>query len=611
MKQKRDRVSIVLYAIYLVMLCASLVIFLKLVGIQLFYHPDPRIEAALTPSNTLNVIEPARGNIIDAQGRLLAMSCPTYQFYMDCTVRKDSNTADQERKWLDKARELAAGLAEEFGDRTADQYYRLITESRKAGKKYVRIGRPVDRNGFNRITALPLFREGRYKSGMQYEQENIREYPYGKLARRTIGFVRNNKSDVANTHIGLEGKFDYVLHGKEGREWLRISDYGRVRNNDSTYTKAEDGKDLRTTINIDYQDIADRALRNGIEEQDDIEGGCLVLMEVKTGAIRAMVNLIRDQKTGRFEEIQNMAIGRKAEPGSVFKTVTLMSVLQDGHIKSLDETMPTNHGLIPNGGIKPDQHIVDWERNHKTNRISVIDGFKISSNYVFGRLAVENYSRKPERFVENIYSYKLGEAFNFDLEGMASPTIPDPKNKNIWSKSTLATMGYGYATGETPMHILTFYNAIANKGRMMKPYLVESIEEHGMVVEKRGPSVLNSSICSKAVADTLTRALKAVTEEGTARRLKNAKSSVAGKTGTSFATFENGQYSDAAERRKYQGTFVGFFPAEDPQYSIICTIYSKPTHKSFQGGGIPAIAIKDVVDRLSVIDPYWRIPVGK
>lgn len=609
--KKTKRISVVLYTFYLLLLGVSVLIILRLAWIQLFYNPDPKIENALTPSNTLNLIEPARGNIIDSEGRLLAISCPSYQFYMDCTVRKDVNTEEEETKWLKKAAQLSQGLADEFGDRTADQYLKLIKDSRANGKKYVKIGHPVDRNGYNRIIKLPLFNEGRYYSGMQFEQENVREYPYGKLARRTIGFVRNNKSNVKNTHIGLEGKYDYILHGKEGREWLRVSDYGRVRNNDSTFTKAEDGKDLRTTINIDYQEIADKALRSGIEPQDDVEGGCLVLMEVKTGAIRAMVNLIRDQKSGLFEEIQNMAIGRKAEPGSVFKTVTLMSVLEDGYIKSLDETLPTNHGVVPDGGIKPDHHIVDWERNHKTNRISVIDGFKISSNYVFGRLAVENYSRKPERFVENIYSYKLGEAFNFDLEGMETPTIPDPKNKAIWSKSTLATMGYGYATGETPMHILTFYNAIANKGRMMKPYLVESIEEHGMVVERKGPSVLNASICKRSVADTLTRALRAVTEEGTARRLKDAKSSVAGKTGTSFATFENGKYADAAGRRKYQGTFVGFFPSEDPQYSIICTIYSKPTHTSFQGGGIPAIAVKAVVDRLSVIDPYWRKGIEK
>ena len=613
--RKRDRIGVILYLLYVVLLLASVVLIARIVGIQLFFRPDPKIEAALTPSNTVSIIEPARGNILDAEGRLLAISCPTYQFYMDCTVLKDTNTPEQEQAWLAKAAELSKGLAAEFGDRTADQYYKLIKDSRAGGRKYVRLGRPVDRNAYNRIIELPLFRDGRYRSGMIVEQENIRQYPYGKLARRTIGFVRGNKSPVTNTHIGLEGKFDYVLHGQEGREWMRVTDYGRVRNSDSAYVKAVDGKDLRITLNIDYQDIADKALREQITEEPDLEGACLVLMEVSTGAIRAMVNLVREDGTGPFEEIQNLAIGRKGEPGSVFKTVTLMSVLNDGYIKSLEETLPATSGHVAGTSIN-DAHIPDFARQHQTNRISVLDGFKISSNYVFATLAVQNYGidkskgrgkglEKTEKFLQNIYNYKLGEAFSFDLDGLQTPTIPNPSTR-YWTDTDLGSIGFGYSTEETPMHILTFYNAIANKGRMMKPYLVEDIEQNGVVTEKRGPGVLNAAVCSRAVADTITRALKAVTEEGTAKRLKDAKCAVAGKTGTSFGTFENGQYSDASGRRKYQGTFVGFFPAEDPQYSIICSVYSKPTGKSFQGGGIPARAIRTVIDKLYNIDPYFR-----
>lgn len=596
--KKRDRVAIILYTMYLAMLLASVLLIGKIIYIQVFFKPDPKIETALTPTNTKNSIEPARGNIIDCEGRLLALSCPVYQFYMDCTVLKNENTPEQEEKWLAKARELSNGLAVIFPERTADHYYNLITEGRANGKKYVKIGHEVEYNTYRQILNLPLFREGQYKGGVMVEQENIRKYPYGKLARRTIGFVRDNKSNVSNTHIGLEGKFDYQLHGVEGVEWFRRTDYGRVRNNDSTYTKATDGKDLHTTLNIDYQDIADKALRAQIEKEADLEGGCLVLMEVKTGAIRAMVNLLRDPRTGTFEEIQNLAVGRKAEPGSVFKTVTLMSVLSDGFVKSLDQKIPTNHGVVKNTKLAQDKHIVDYEASHRTREISVLDGFKMSSNYVFATLAIDNYGQKPMRFIQNIYSYKLGESFDFDLDGLQTPTVPTPETI-YFTTTDLGSIGYGYTTGETPLHILTFYNAIANKGKMMKPYLVN------------GPSILNSSICSRAVADTLTRALKAVTEEGTASRLKEAKCTVAGKTGTSFATYENGKYEDAAGRHKYQGTFVGYFPAEDPLYSVICTIYSKPTNKSFQGGGIPAMAIKEVIDKLYNIDPYWRNTIKK
>lgn len=619
-KKNRDRIGVVLYGFYIVLLLMSVLLIAKFAYLEIFFKPDPTIYKVLTPTNSSREIEPARGNIIDCEGRLLAMSTPSYQIAMDCTVLRDKFAADKkegsqkEAEWLAKARKLSFELERVFPEKTADQYYNTIRECRKNGKKYLKIGKPVDRNTYNQILKFPLFEEGRYKGGLSVTQNSVRTYPYGDLARRTIGFVRNN-SEIVNSHIGLEGKFDYVLHGVNGKEWLRVTDLGRVRNNDSTYVKAEDGKDIRTTLNIDYQGIADKALREQLGSEEDVEGATLVLMEVSTGAIRAMVNLMKPQGKEMFDELTNYAVGRAAEPGSVFKTVTLMSVLNDGYIKSLDETLPTNHGNIAKSGLKQDIHILDYEREKHTSEISILDGFKISSNYVFGKLAIDNYGRKPEKYVQNIHSYKLAETFDFDLDGLANPMIPSPKNPG-WHMSTLGTMGFGYSTEETPIHILTFYNAIANKGRMMKPYLVEDIETAGIVSEKRGPSILSSAICSRAVADTLNRALKAVTEEGTAKVLKNAKCSVAGKTGTSFGTFPAGErgespYYDKNGRRKYQGTFVGYFPADDPQYSIICMVYSNPTHKQFQGGGIPARAIKTVVNELWAIDPYFRTTLKK
>ncbi len=617
---KRDRIATILTAMYLALLVASVFVVGKLVYIQWFFKPEPKIEAALTPRRETRTLEPVRGDIIDCNGRLLAMSYPVYDLHMDCTVRKaefaglsDRESAKaKEQEWLGKARSLSEGLAEVLPGKTADQYYSTIKNGRDSNRKYISIARRVDRSTLEKIQALPLFREGSNKGGLIVEQRFIRKYPYGQLARRTIGFVRDNSSTVAKTHIGLEGKFDAVLHGTDGREYLRETDYGSVRDFDSTYTRAVDGKDLRTTINIDFQNLADQALHRQIDTLPDIEGACLVLMEVKTGAIRAMVNLQRDPSRGNsFEEITNHAIGRKCEPGSVFKTVTLLCALDDGYVKSLDETIPTNHGWVKGTSLKQDIHIPDWEREHHTSEISIYDGFKISSNYVLSTLAVQNYRNRTRHFIEKIYSFGLGDAFDFDLEGLLTPTIPQvPKNKEL-NATTLGSVGFGYSTEETPLHILTFYNGIANKGRMMKPYLVEDVEKAGTVSSRRGPGVLNASICSRAAADTITRALVAVTEEGTARRLKNAKCTVAGKTGTSFATFENGQYSDAAGRRKYQGTFVGFFPAEAPRYSVICCVYSKPTRHQYQGGGIPARAVREVVDRLYDTQPYWQTAITR
>lgn len=607
-KPKRDRIGVILYVLYVLALIFSVVLILGLLNIQLFFNPDERIESKLTPTNTLKELEPERGDILDCNGRLLAISCPSYQFFMDCTVLKGVLDAEDEQAWQNKAYELSKGLAKEFPGKSAEEYHKMIIDGRKDGKKYMKIGTPVDRNAYNRIIKLPLFREDPNKGGRVVEASNIRQYPYGAIGRRTIGFVRDNKAEVTNTHIGLEGKFDYVLHGEEGREYLRNTDIGQVRNNDSSYVAAVDGNDLRTTINIDYQEIADNALRKLIEPEEDLEAACLVLMETRTGAIRAMVNLSREKKGGEFFESQNLAIGRTAEPGSVFKTVTLMSVLNDGYIKSLDETLPATNGHVDGTSIT-DSHIPDFARQHGTNRISILDGFKISSNYVFATLAVENYGKtgKTDKFLSNIYTYKLGEAFDFDLDGLRTPVIPNPSTR-YWTNTDLASMAYGYSTQETPLHILTFYNAIANKGRMMKPYLVESIEKDGKVITKRGQSVLNAAVCSKAVADTITRALKAVTDDGgtAARRLKGAKAQFAGKTGTSFGTFPNGKYEDVDGKLKYQGTMVGFFPADDPQYSAICVVYSYPTRTSYQGGGIPARAIREVIDQIYSIDPYFR-----
>lgn len=609
--KKRDSVARGLYCLYLVCLVGTFFLVGRIAYIQLFFEPNPKILEAVTPRSQKTTIDPERGAILAQDGRLLAMTVPNYDIYMDCTVK-----ANAEDEWQEKAAGLAEGLASILKDKSADEYLSMLRNGRAARKGYLKICNDIDLTTYNRLIKLPLFNEGKYKGGIIEEHEMIRVYPYGKLARRTIGFVRNNKSTAGNRFIGLEGKFDYELHGEEGYMYERISDGGkRVQDYSKDYKSAKDGNDIRTTLNIDYQDIADRALREQIEEEPDVEGGCLVLMEVSTGAIRAMVNLLRDSTSGHLEEFQNIAIGRRGEPGSVFKTVTLVSVLSDGYIKSLDETMPTRHGRTQNTKLKEDIHIGDYERQNHTNEISIIDGFKMSSNYVFATLAVENYSKHPQEYIDKIYSYKLGEAIDFDLDGFRTPVIPSVKDKG-WSNTTLGSIGFGYSTEETPMHILTFYNALANKGKMMKPYLVESIENNGITVQKRGPGVLNASICSKAVADTVARALAAVTEEGTAKRLKNAKVPVAGKTGTSFAVMDGNQagespYVDKYGRRKYQGTFVGFFPVDDPQYSIICMVYSKPTNKSFQGGGLPALAVKTVVDNVYSIDPYWNQSLQK
>ena len=609
-KKKRDRIGVILYCFYAIVLVAGFFIIGKMVCIQLFWKPDKDVARFFLPPSTKSVIEPDRGAIIGSDGKLLAMSTPMYQLYMDCTVLKSvfrgkSNPDSLERDWLSKAKAFSDGLAKEVGGSAGD-YYRMIVTGRKDGNRYMRLTADLDRGALLRLQKLPLMREGRYKSGIIVNKRDSRQYPYGTLARRTIGYVKDNRNSNGNNHIGLEGKYDYALHGKEGEIWLRPTDNReRIQNYDSTYVKPEDGLNVRTTLNITLQDIVDKAMRKQMAANPKINEGCAVIMDVKTGAIRSMVNLTKDPKDSSLNEVYNMAIGFAAEPGSVFKATTLMTVIEDGFVKSLDDVIPMNNGVIP--GYPQDTHIKG------SGEISVLRGFEISSNYVFRYLAVKNYNDNPKRFLDKLYMYKLGQAFDFDLKGLSEPYIPSPDSKQ-WSATDLGSTAIGYSVKETPLHILTFYNAIANKGRMMKPYLVESIEKNGAVKTKKGPSVLNASICSKATADTMLRAMRAVTSEGTAKRLKGAKLTVAGKTGTSRQVLSKEEIDKYGMSSPYVtkdgsyhnlATFVGFFPAENPKYSAIVCMKSDLIRGSLYGGVGPAAVMREVVDAIYVLDPEW------
>ena len=492
----------------------------------------------------------------------------------------------------------------------------MIVKGRNERKRYMKLLTNLDRGTLLKLESLPLMEEGRYKSGIIVEKHDSRKYPYGTLARRTIGYVKDNSSqkedEKGRSHIGIEGKYDYVLHGKEGEIWLKPTDNKeKIQNYDSTYVKPVDGLDVRTTLDITLQDIVDKAMRKQMSANPKIEDGCAVFMDVRTGAIRAMVNLTKSPKDSSLNEVYNMAIGYGANPGSVFKTTTLMTALEDGYIKSLDDEIPTNEGKLP--GYPQDDHVKNLVK------ISILHGFEISSNYVFRYLATNNYSDDPKRFMDKLYMYKLGQAFDFDLEGLREPVLPSPDSKS-WSSTDLGSVAIGYSVRETPLHTLTFYNAIANKGRMMKPYLVESIEKDGVVKTKKGPSVLNASICSRATADTLLRALKAVTSEGTAYRLKGAKLTVAGKTGTARQSLskeeiekygrdpkDNTQTADGSYHNL--ATFVGFFPADNPKYSAIICMNSSLIRGSLYGGVGPASAMREIVDAIYTLDPEWGAEV--
>ena len=620
------RPSRVLMYFYLLFLFISIVITIKIYRIQNSWEPNPKFIDEFLPSKHLEQIQPREGSILDHNGKILAISTPLYDIYMDCYVQKEHYDKDikkgetKNQEWLQKADRLAGGLADIIPDPKKDSTYysRLIRNSRNNGKRYVSIVKNIDHRTLEQIKKLPLFNEPQHKGGLIVKPIENRVHPYEGLAKRIIGYVNRNNP---NGFIGIEGTYYREIKGTAGSKWAKRTDnFEWISDIDSTSVEAKDGMDVRTTLDINIQDIADRALRQHVDTARHINSACVVIMDVKTGGVRAMVNLRRDS-LGRMNESFNMAIGRASEPGSIFKTVMLTTLLEDGYT-TLEEKMLIDIDKMHYPGFKSaerDRYALNYKTKHKTDYIPVIDGLMISSNYVFRRQVTDHYADKPEELVTRLHSYNLGASFDFEIKeaGGSRPSIPDPSGS--WSKSTIPAMAIGYSVMVTPIQILTFYNAIANGGKMMKPYIVESFEKNGEVKEKRNP-ILQGVVCSEATADTLVRALKKVTgcKDGTAyASMKGVKCDVAGKTGTAWIGLEKsekvgakGSYEAADGSRKYQASFAGFFPADDPKYSMIVVAYTDLMKGKSEGGGNkPAKIFRQIVNEIWAYDPYWQTEI--
>lgn len=617
------RISRLLRRMYWIFLGLSLLIIFQIVRIQTAWEPDPKLVKHFMPKRYEQKEAAERGTIQDRHGNLLAISTPLYNINMDCTVMKEEfdrmEKGDSlENDWMKKAKLLSQELPKVLAKdgKTADYYYDLIRtnrESDKPGRKNVPITKHIDHSTYLELRSLPLYKEGQFRSGMIKTDVETRQYPYGSLAGRVIGDVKVSKEDPENSrYLGVEGQYDYILRGQEGKQWMRRTDRGAIADPDSAIVEVIDGTDILTTLDIDIQEIADKALRKNIESDPQIEGGCVIVMDVKTGAVRAMANLFKN-KDGQLGEIYNLAIGRSGEPGSVFKTATLMTLLEEGKT-TLSTVYPTNGGYMSDfPKISPCEETLRYEKKTNKKTITVEDALKVSSNYVFRRIVADNYTDCPDEFVDKLYEYNLHDAYKFDLTEVAQsrPKLPAPdKNMNRYD---LVSLAIGYNVEETPLNIVTFYNAIANDGKMMKPYLIEAHAKDGKVIRKFGPEILNGSICSKATADSLTKALTMVTLEGTAAtRLKNAKCVVAGKTGTARVVLGKDDKPTARDKyinvdglRRYQATFVGFFPADEPKYTAIVVLYSDLRRSSIGGGNLPALTYKEIVDKIWSMDSSW------
>jgi cell division protein FtsI (penicillin-binding protein 3) len=521
-----------------------------------------------------------RGDILAYDGRLLASSVPYFTIYMDT-----HSTGMLSQTWSNGINGLSAGLAKLLGQRSAAGWKAVITDARKRGDRYFLIQRKVDYETLRRLKELPIFKEGQYRGGMLAQAENKRILPNKELAARTIGYLNLGSE---GTEVGIEGSFDKDLAGKNGvvvKQRLTGGDWITVENASSVDSK--DGNDVLTTIDIDLQDVASNALIKQLQKHD-ADHGCAVVMEVETGDIKAIANLEKGDD-GSYHESYNYAIAESAEPGSTFKLPALMAAIEDGVIDTGD-VVDTG-----NGTVKYYNHIIRDHEDKSLGKLTVKQVFEKSSNVGTARLIYEHYKSNPKDFVNRLYAMKLNEKLDIQLKGEGSPLIRYPGDK-LWSGISLPMMAHGYEVQLTPLQVLTFYNGVANDGRMMKPRFVTAIMRNGYVLKRYNTSVIINSLASRSTIRKAKVMMEGVVAHGTAMNLRNPNYKIAGKTGTAqMAKGKSGYRSGGGI--SYQASFVGYFPAENPLFSCIVVV-NAPSNGVYYGNVVAGSVFKEISDKI-------------
>ncbi len=534
-------------------------------------------------------IDAERGNILSEDGRLLATSLPYFE------IRADFNSdALTDKLFFEQVDSLAWHITMFKGDRSISHYKQMLINAHRSGNRYLLIARNVTYPELQDIKTWPLFREGRYRGGLIAIQNNKRTMPYKLLAHRTIGYVREGVKPV-----GLEGSYDAHLTGTEGKRLMqRIAGGTWIPVNDDNEIMPENGKDIITTIDINLQDVAENALLKALRKHKAAHGSAVV-MEVKTGKIRAIANL-GSMSDGDYWEKYNYAIGEATEPGSTMKLAAMIALLEDGYV-NLNDSVDLNKGTTEFHKMK----MLDSEK-HEFRNVSVQQAFEISSNVGISKLVSQHYGSQPSKFVERLRDLKIDQPVGVEIEGEVKPVIKHPKDKS-WSGTTLPWMSIGYEMTLTPLQILTLYNAVANDGKMMKPYLVTEIQRYGKTVEQYMPIVLNDKICSAPTLKKVKSMLEGVVENGTANHLKSSNYSFAGKTGTARIANDDKGYK---ENLIYQASFVGYFPADNPVYSCIVVINS-PKSGVYYGGYVAGPVFREIADKVFSNNTQMHEPGNK
>lgn len=577
MNIKRSIVLRVRIAFVAVALIAG-AIFYKIVHLQ-FVEGEKWAAKSESINFQYRQVSATRGNIYAADGSLLATSLPFYRVVIDPLVAKE----EIYRSGIDS---LAFLLSSYYRDRSADSYKRMISDARTTGKRYLILNRrQIGYQDMQKMSHWPIFRNGRNGGGVIFEKVEKRYRPFNNLASRTVGFLNEDKYGV-----GIEYSFNEYLEGKNGRAlFQRIAGGSWKPVFDAEDVKPDDGYDIFTTLDVNIQDVAESALLRQLMNKD-AEFGCVIVMEVETGHIKAIANLQKNRNSYGYGENYNFAIGDQGltEPGSTFKLLSIMALLEEGKI-GLNDMVETGDGTFR----FYDRTMRDVKKGGY-GKITIQEAFEKSSNVAISKLVDQHFGHSPSKFMAYVEKVGLDQPLGFQLRGEGAPYFKKPGEK-YWYGTTLPWMSIGYESKLTPLHTLTLYNAVANNGKMVKPMIVQAIAKGNAVEKKFQTEVIKKSIASDKTIKSLQELLEGVVKNGTARNIHTSEYKIAGKTGTAQKLID-GRYT-----QRYYTSFAGYFPADKPKYSAIVVIDSPKGFNAY-GGDVSAPVFKEIADKIFAQD---------
>lgn len=576
-----NRIAVVYFTmIFVAILITGRVLYIQLAQGKMWREKAEKLN--LRYDNT----EAMRGNILSSDGSLLATSVPIFEIRMD--VAAETITDEIFKNQVDS---LSFALSNLFNDKSVGEYRKLLSDARADSNRYLLIKRDVTYADLKKLRTFPIFKMGKFKGGLIPIARNKRIYPFRELAYRTIGW----SSEEAKKHVGIEGTYTNDLAGMPGKRLMQRIGNGSWRPISSdTEIEPENGADIVTTIDVGIQDVAEAALLRQLMA-NEADHGCAILMEVKTGEIKAIANLGKSAD-GTFSEKYNYAIGESTEPGSTFKLASMLVALDKG-VTNLNNYVTTGTFQYANRVMRD---------SHEGGRgmITVKQAFEVSSNVGISQVIYNAFSRKPQEFIDGLYAMGLNQPTGIELRGEGTPQIKNTKNRS-WSKVSLPWMSIGYEVAVTPLQTLTLYNAVANNGCKVRPMIIKEIRRSNIPVKVFQPVIMNPAIASKSTIEKAKKLLEGVVENGTAANVKSSIFKIAGKTGTA----QIAQGNDGYNKTNYKASFVGYFPADNPKYSCIVVI-NNPSKGVIYGGWISAPVFLEIAQKVYATTPeLHRRPV--